>query len=227
MSDRNVPRQRVRSKEGVQEETKKSSSSHARVQDSALNKTTTTKTTRVAKQKTTENWKGALLQTVLLSVVFFFLSSYLVTDTWLWGYKGKYSNWRRWIPRKQLVFTQEELKRYDGSDPNTNIYLAVKGEVFDVTAGRSFYGKGGGYSFFSGKDASRAYTTGCFQTHLTHDVRGLTVQQLADIDGWADFYRNHPKYFKVGSVILEPIDPLSPLPQDCRAPSEPKPAAAA
>ncbi|KAF9317721.1 hypothetical protein BG003_000400 [Podila horticola] len=209
MSD-TKPRQRVRSKEGVRV--------GAHYDQGQLH-------ANAKKQhKETRSGKGALAQTVLLSIVFFFLSSYLVTDTWLWGYSGKYSNWRRWIPRKQLVLTQKELRQYDGSDPTKNIYLAVKGEVFDVTAGRPYYGKGGGYGFFSGRDASRAYTTGCFQTHLTHDLRGLTPAQLADIDGWANFYRNHAKYFKVGTVILDPIDPLSPLPEDCRAPSNPKPA---
>ncbi|KAI9236655.1 hypothetical protein MVEG_04308 [Podila verticillata NRRL 6337] len=202
------PRQRVRSKDGVRV------GAHHDQGDAHSH----------SKKDQVNNLKGALAQTVLLGIIFFFLSSYLVTDTWLWGYNGKYANWRRWIPRKQLVFTQEELKQYDGSDPNKNIYLAIKGEVFDVTLGRPYYGKGGGYGFFSGRDASRAYTTGCFQTHLTHDLRGLNPQQLADIDGWANFYRNHAKYYKVGTVILDPIDPLSPLPEDCRAPSQPKPA---
>jgi len=70
------------------------------------------------------------------------------------------------------------LTQYDGTDPTKNIYLAVKGEVFDVTAGRPYYARGGGYGFFSGRDASRAYSTGCFQTHLTHDLRGLTPAQI-------------------------------------------------
>lgn len=30
----------------------------------------------------------------------------------------------------------------------------------------------------AGKDAARAYTTGCFQTHLTHDIRGLNEKEL-------------------------------------------------
>ncbi|KAF9142815.1 hypothetical protein BG015_000662 [Linnemannia schmuckeri] len=173
--------------------------------------------------KASSSWKQSVLQGLCLSVVFFFLASYIITDTWLWGYKGKYTNLRYWFPPKELVFTQKELSQYDGSDPTKNIYLAIKGEVFDVTAGRPYYSKGGGYGFFSGKDASRAYTTGCFQTHLTHDLRGLTAQQLADIDGWANFYRNHQKYFKVGTVILDPIDPASPIPEDCRQPVAPKP----
>lgn len=51
--------------------------------------------------------------------------------------------------------------------------------MYDVSAGKSYYGKGGGYSFFSGKDATRAYITGCFDTHLTHDLRGLKEEELS------------------------------------------------
>ncbi len=31
------------------------------------------------------------------------------------------------------VFTEEELKRYDGSNPDNPIYIAYKGKVYDVT----------------------------------------------------------------------------------------------
>ncbi|KAF9131064.1 hypothetical protein BGW39_002325 [Mortierella sp. 14UC] len=193
--------------------------------DSTTSKGSTSRnsTTKAAKAKTTTTTVASVLQGVVLSVVFVFLASYLITDSWFWGYKGKYTNLRHWFPPKEMVFTQRELAKYDGSDPTKNIYLAIKGEVFDVTAGRPYYSKGGGYGFFSGKDASRAYTTGCFQTHLTHDLRGLSQAQLEDIDGWANFYRNHQKYFKVGTVILDPIDPDSPIPEDCRQPVAPKP----
>ncbi|KAG0225848.1 hypothetical protein BGW42_004074 [Actinomortierella wolfii] len=167
--------------------------------------------------------KSAVAQIIVLPIVFFFLMSYLVTDSWLWGYQGKYSNWRRWLPRKNLVFTPEELAQYDGTDPNKPIYLAIKGEVFDVTSGGPFYAKGGAYGFFSGKDASRAYATGCFQTHLTHDLRGLSPGDLAAIDGWLKFYQNHHRYLPVGHVILPPIDPDSPIPEDCSQPTAAKP----
>lgn len=30
----------------------------------------------------------------------------------------------------------------------------------------------------AGKDAARAFVTGCFETHLTHDLRGLTPTEL-------------------------------------------------
>ena len=30
----------------------------------------------------------------------------------------------------------------------------------------------------AGRDASRSFITGCFETHLTHDLRGLSAEQL-------------------------------------------------
>lgn len=67
---------------------------------------------------------------------------------------------------------------YNGRDPKKPIYIAILGDVYDVTEGRRIYGPGGYYSFFSGRDASRAYVTGCFQTHLTYDVRDFDDKQM-------------------------------------------------
>ena len=38
--------------------------------------------------------------------------------------------------------TVEELAKYDGRDPFRPIYFAVKGQIFDVTTARDFYGPG-------------------------------------------------------------------------------------
>lgn len=38
--------------------------------------------------------------------------------------------------------TPDELAKHDGRDPFRPIYLAIKGTVYDVTPGRSFYGPG-------------------------------------------------------------------------------------
>jgi hypothetical protein len=56
--------------------------------------------------------------------------------------------------------------------------LRFSGEVFDVSANRRIYGPGGGYGFFAGKDAARAFVTGCFKEDLTHDIRGLDPKQM-------------------------------------------------
>lgn len=54
----------------------------------------------------------------------------------------------------------------------------VSGDVYDVSANRRIYGPGGGYGFFAGKDAARAFVTGCFKEDLTHDIRGLDPKQM-------------------------------------------------
>ena len=35
------------------------------------------------------------------------------------------------------------------------------------------YGPGGSYHFFAGRDAARAFVTGCFESDLTPDLRGV------------------------------------------------------
>ncbi|KAK8234964.1 hypothetical protein IWZ00DRAFT_447197 [Phyllosticta capitalensis] len=106
-----------------------------------------------------------------------FALSYWVTagDSLLWG-------WRPWFSRAEglrawmsgpVLLTDEQLKGYDGSDASKPIYLALNGTIYDVSAGRHFYGPGGGYSFFAGRDAVRAFVTGCFDTDLSPDLRGV------------------------------------------------------
>ena len=50
------------------------------------------------------------------------------------------------------------LSQYDGSDGRP-IYVAIKGQIYDVSAKQEMYGKGAGYSVFAGKDASRGLGT--------------------------------------------------------------------
>ena len=68
--------------------------------------------------------------------------------------------------------TPAELARYDGSNPDLPVYLAINGTIFDVSAGRHTYGPGGSYHHFAGRDASRGFVTGCFAQDTTADLRG-------------------------------------------------------
>jgi len=95
-------------------------------------------------------------------------------------------------------FTKEELKQYNGKDENLPVYLAVRGKVFDVSAGRKHYGPGGTYSFLSGKDASRAFATGCYEDTCEQGLHGLTERQLKEVDHWDKFYSEHKEYTFVG-----------------------------
>ncbi|KAJ2999023.1 hypothetical protein HDV02_003716 [Globomyces sp. JEL0801] len=165
------------------------------------------------KEKKPTSNSGFGLGNILLSIVLLVLgilsASYLTTETFDFGgqiHRLKVLSHKYFPADGERIFTAAELAQYDGSDENKPIYLAIKG----------YYAKGnGGYSFFSGKDATRAYITGCFETHLTHDLRGLTDAEIESLDSWIDFYETSDKYFYVGKVVHEPIDPDSPIPPPC------------
>ncbi|CAH1789519.1 unnamed protein product [Owenia fusiformis] len=99
---------------------------------------------------------------------------------------------------KPKIFTDEELAKHDGSNPDLPILLACKGEVFDVTEGKDFYGPGNAYNALTGKDASRAIAMMSIdEDEMTPDLSGLTNAQLEMLDiFWEGTYKS--KYPSVG-----------------------------
>ncbi|KAK7279967.1 hypothetical protein RJT34_25029 [Clitoria ternatea] len=98
--------------------------------------------------------------------------------------------------------TAEELKAYDGSDPEKPLLMAIKGQIYDVSQSRMFYGPGGPYALFAGKDASRALAKMSFEEKdLTGDVSGLGPFELDALQDWE--YKFMSKYVKVGTVKSE------------------------
>ncbi|XP_053315814.1 neudesin [Spea bombifrons] len=86
------------------------------------------------------------------------------------------------------LFTDEDLAGYTGEQEGHPIYLAVKGTVFDVSAGKEFYGKGASYNALAGRDATRAVAKMSLDpADLTHDTTGLTEEQLNSLD---DIFEN-------------------------------------
>ncbi|KAJ3100984.1 hypothetical protein HDU97_001740 [Phlyctochytrium planicorne] len=151
---------------------------------------------------------------VLVSLIAATLAtSYIVTNTFTFGYK--IPNLRKYLPRKEIVLTAAELAQYDGSDPTKPIYLAINGKIFDVSGAPNYYGKGGGYGFFSGKDATRAYITGMNETTISSYSPVRFEAQMNELNGWVEFYENHDIYFYVGRVINDPIPEDAPIPEDC------------
>uniref|UniRef100_A0A6J0V4H4 Neuferricin n=1 Tax=Pogona vitticeps TaxID=103695 RepID=A0A6J0V4H4_9SAUR len=111
--------------------------------------------------------------------------------------------WRRGFdPRSwhgDPVLSAAELSRYTGTEESAGLYLAVLGQVFDVQRGRRHYGPGGAYSFFSGKDASRAFATGDFTpAGLVDDISGLSPSEMLIIQNWLSFYTKN--YVRIGKV---------------------------
>lgn len=104
------------------------------------------------------------------------------------------------------VFTPPQLLPYSGQN-NMPVYLAVRGNVFDVTPGRNFYGPGGPYQNFAGRDASRGLACGSFdEDMLTEDLKGpldkledLGGEEMEALRGWEE--RFNEKYLVVGKLV--------------------------
>ncbi|XP_042503701.1 membrane steroid-binding protein 1-like isoform X2 [Macadamia integrifolia] len=95
--------------------------------------------------------------------------------------------------------SEEELKAYDGSDPKKPLLMAIKGQIYDVSQSRMFYGPGGPYALFAGKDASRALAKMSFEDKdLTGDISGLGPFELDALQDWE--YKFMSKYVKVGTI---------------------------
>lgn len=52
------------------------------------------------------------------------------------------------------TISQKDLGKYNGDDPTLPIYIALDGNVYDVTEGKVFYEPGGAYHYLAGKDSS-------------------------------------------------------------------------
>ncbi|WFD49174.1 hypothetical protein GLX27_003852 [Malassezia furfur] len=167
---------------------------------------------------------GISFMVAFIAIAIAVLSGLFFANDPLWGYRGKWTNWHTYIPAEQHVFTPDRLMVFNGDNDSLPILLSIKGDVFDVSAGRMHYRKGSPYHNLAGRDASRAFVTGCFTTHLTHDLRGLTRQELAALDNWHKFFKEHHTYYKVGRARLPPIDPASPIPEPCMTSRGQKPA---
>lgn len=99
-----------------------------------------------------------------------------------------------------MELTPQQLKQFDGSDPSKAIYVAVKGRIFDVTAGKSFYGPGGAYVMFAGKDASRALAKMSKNDEdITASLDGLSDKEIGVLNDWEKKFE--AKYPVIGRVV--------------------------
>jgi len=108
-------------------------------------------------------------------------------------------------------WTEEELAHYDGSqgggkedDDDGPILIAADGLVFNVWRGRNFYGPGGEYHLFAGRDATRFLAKTIVEEESPEDIsKPLTMGERAALAAWMLTFKN--KYEIVGK--LEGFDP--------------------
>lgn len=102
-------------------------------------------------------------------------------------------------------WTEAELAAYDGTkDPDGPILLAADGLVFNVYKGRNFYGPGGEYHLFAGRDATRFLAKTIVEEETPDEaIKPLTMAERAALAAWIFTFKG--KYEVVGK--LQGFDP--------------------
>ncbi|KAL0789548.1 hypothetical protein Bca101_005794 [Brassica carinata] len=98
--------------------------------------------------------------------------------------------------------TEEELKHWNSTIRSTEHIVLFSSStwvhIFSCPKGM-FYGPGGPYALFAGKDASRALAKMSFEENdLTGDISGLGPFELDALQDWE--YKFMSKYVKVGTI---------------------------
>ncbi|KAI1317128.1 hypothetical protein EDD11_009015 [Mortierella claussenii] len=87
------------------------------------------------------------------------------------------------------VFTAQELAQHDGTNPESPIFVAIKGTVFDVSTKKEMYGPGAGYHVFAGKDASRALGKSSLKPEdCVADYSDFDEKEQKTLDDWFVFF---------------------------------------
>ncbi|KAI8883371.1 cytochrome b5, partial [Backusella circina FSU 941] len=115
------------------------------------------------------------------------------------------------IPAKHpevLVFknyTPLDLLPFNGEN-GARILMGVNGSVYDVSAGRNFYGPGSPYANFAGHDASRGLAKNSFDADMMADPKGA-IDKLEDLEAdeweslreWENLFSG--KYILAGKLV--------------------------
>lgn len=109
---------------------------------------------------------GGLLSKLLLFALFLPALSHFLTGTYHFGLEDTLRPYARkaWRhPSNPFIspareFTLLQLAAYDGADDARPVYLSIDGKVYDVSANRRIYGRGGSYNMMFVGDGKRLTT---------------------------------------------------------------------
>lgn len=107
------------------------------------------------------------------------------------------------------MFSRGQLSQYNGVD-KPELYVAIRGMIYDVTHNQKSYGPGKAYNRLVGRDASRQLGTNKLQlgpneilkdepenTWYTDD---LTEKQNGVVDKWGEFFK---KRYKIVGIVVD------------------------
>ncbi|KAK9478178.1 cytochrome b5-like heme/steroid binding domain-containing protein [Lipomyces japonicus] len=105
------------------------------------------------------------------------------------------------------TYTPETLAPFNGVK-QPQVLMAIKGKVYNVTSGKAFYGPGGPYSNFAGRDASRGLAKGSFDEDMLTPIGDpldtlddLTEEEIQSLSDWEQHFGG--KYILCGELVQE------------------------
>ena len=105
----------------------------------------------------------------------------------------------RTIPEGKNEFTKEEVAMFDGKGPEGEpILTIIDGLIYDLQKGREFYGEGGPYHPFVGRDCSRLLAKNQV-SDATDTGLALTEPEKEQLEKWKEFFQN--KYGSIGKLV--------------------------
>ena len=113
------------------------------------------------------------------------------------------------IPDPPRNFTAKQLRFFNGAmDEKTAapkpVYLSLNGTVFDVSTGRGFYGPGGPYEMFAGRECGVALAKMSFNTdHLdnVHACKELNHGEKMELENWTEKFTHYKCYPIMGRLV--------------------------
>ena len=114
------------------------------------------------------------------------------------------------LPDPTRILSTEELRKYDGTSDEipegyatAPIYIGANNKVYDMSfGGVTFYGPGGPYHKFAGRDASRALALMSLDVKDVENtsIADCTEKQLKVMNDWIKTFEERKKYPVVGRL---------------------------
>lgn len=112
-------------------------------------------------------------------------------------------------------FTATQLRKFDGTEDENSgepkpVYLSLNGTVFDVSNGRDFYGPGGAYEMFAGRECGVALAKMSFEEEHLDNVAGcadLNPGEKCTLDDWMEKFQHFKGYPILGKLVPDDLLP--------------------
>mmetsp|Transcript_23953 Transcript_23953/g.28265 ORF Transcript_23953/g.28265 Transcript_23953/m.28265 type:complete len:219 (+) Transcript_23953:64-720(+) len=109
------------------------------------------------------------------------------------------------------VYSREELYEFGNGQDGKPTLISLFGRVYDVSSGKKFYGPGGKYHSFAGRDITKALSSGCLVEKCLGSTTSnfnagydrnfnFTDNEMAEGKKWLAFFETHDSYSHVGML---------------------------